>query len=159
MYYTTMDSPVGELLLVSDGTCLTGLLLDVQPESSWQRQKDLPLFDRTRAWLRDYFAGKNPNAEMLSLKAEGTPFQKEVWNLLMAIPYGETRTYGDLAREMARRMGKDKMSSQAVGQAVGKNPISIIIPCHRVVGAGGKLTGYAWGITKKEWLLRHEGSF
>ena len=159
MYYTTMDSPVGELLLVSDGTCLTGLLLDVQPESSWQRQKDLPLFDRTRAWLRDYFAGKNPNAEMLPLKAEGTPFQKEVWNLLTAIPYGETRTYGDLARELARLRGKENMSSQAVGQAVGKNPISIIIPCHRVVGAGGKLTGYAWGIAKKEWLLRHEGSF
>ena len=93
------------------------------------------------------------------MKAEGTPFQKEVWNLLMAIPYGETRTYGDLAREMARLRGKENMSSQAVGQAVGKNPISIIIPCHRVVGAGGKLTGYAWGITKKEWLLRHEGSF
>lgn len=159
MYYTTMDSPVGELLLVSDGTCLTGLYLDSQPEPSWQRQKDLPLFDRTRVWLRDYFAGKNPKVEMLPLKAEGTPFQKEVWNLLMAIPYGETRTYGDLAREMARLRGKENMSSQAVGQAVGKNPISIIIPCHRVVGAGGKLTGYAWGIAKKEWLLRHEGSF
>lgn len=159
MYYTTMDAPVGELLLVSDGACLTGLLLDVQPKPSWQRQKDLPLFDRTRVWLRDYFAGKNPKVEMLSLKAEGSPFQKEVWNLLMAIPYGETRTYGDLAREMARLRGKENMSSQAVGQAVGKNPISIIIPCHRVVGAGGKLTGYAWGIAKKEWLLRHEGSF
>ncbi len=159
MYYITMDSPVGELLLVSDGTCLTGLYLDSQPEHSWQRQKDLPLFDRAEAWLRDYFAGKNPKVEMLPLKAEGTPFQKEVWNLLLAIPYGETRTYGDLAREMARLRGKENMSSQAVGQAVGKNPISIIIPCHRVVGAGGKLTGYAWGITKKEWLLRHEGSF
>ena len=144
------------MLLVSDGTCLTGLYLDSQPEPFWVLQRDMIPFDRTRVWLRDYFAGKNPNAEMLPLKAEGTPFQKEVWNLLMAIPYGETRTYGDLAREIARRMGKDKMSSQAVGQAVGKNPISIIIPCHRVVGANGKLVGYAGGMEKKEWLLSLE---
>lgn len=157
MYYTTMDSPVGQLLLVSDGTRLTGLYLDSQPESCWE-QGDIPLLERTKEWLRDYFDGKRPAPEGLPLKVEGTPFQKEVCRLLTAIPYGETRTYGELAREMARRTGKEKMSAQAVGQAVGSNPISIIIPCHRVVGAKGKLTGYAWGIDKKLWLLRHEGA-
>lgn len=157
LYYSTMDSPLGKLLLVSDGTYLRGLYMDGQMKAHWQ-VRDLPVFDEVRAWLREYFAGKNPDAERLPLKAEGTPFQKEVWNLLRVIPYGETRTYGDLAREMARIMGKEKMSAQAVGQAVGSNPISILIPCHRVVGVKGKLTGYAWGIEKKEWLLKHERS-
>lgn len=157
MYYTTLDSPVGQLLLLSDGACLTGVYLDRQPEASWQ-QENLSLFAQTKEWLGAYFDGNRPVPEILPLKAEGTPFQREVWKLLTAIPYGETRTYGELAREMARITGKEKMSAQAVGQAVGRNPISIIIPCHRVVGAKGKLTGYAWGIAKKEWLLRHEGS-
>ena len=87
----------------------------------------------------------------------GTPFQKRVWEILSTIPHGQTVTYGDIAREMAACTGKRKMSAQAVGQAVSRNPISIIIPCHRVVGAGDRLTGYAGGIDRKEWLLRHEG--
>ena len=158
MYYTAVPSPVGQLLLLSDGICLTGLSIDSCPEDSWQRQDDLPLFARTKDWLRAYFEGCSPDPEILPLKASGTSFQREVWQLLMEIPYGKTTTYGKLAREMARITGKEKMSAQAVGQAVGSNPISIIIPCHRVVGAKGKLTGYAWGVAKKEWLLKHEGS-
>ena len=157
MYYTAVDSPVGQLLLVSDGACLTGLYIDCQPEASWQCA-EIPLFREVRQWLREYFLGNHPEPEGLPLKAMGTPFQQEVWRLLRANPYGETRTYGDIAREMARITGKEKMSAQAVGQAVGSNPICIIIPCHRCVGAKGKLTGYAWGVAKKEWLLRQEGS-
>ena len=87
---------------------------------------------------------------------EGTAFQKAVWELLLKIPCGKTCTYGELAREAARLLGKEKMSAQAVGQAVGSNPVSILVPCHRVVGAGGKMTGYAWGIDRKRWLLDHE---
>jgi methylated-DNA-[protein]-cysteine S-methyltransferase len=93
----------------------------------------------------------------IPLAPGGTSFRRQVWKLLQAIPYGENRSYGDIAREMARLMGKEKMSAQAVGQAVGSNPISILIPCHRVVGAKGQLTGYAGGIPNKIWLLRHEG--
>ena len=155
MLYTRMDSPVGELLIVSDGRCLTGLYIQCQPEPSWQ-QGDLTLFDTVKSWLTGYFAGKRPDVSDLPLKLTGTPFQKAVWAYLLTIPYGQTCTYGDIARKMAALAGKKTMSAQAVGQAVGRNPISIIVPCHRVVGAGGKMTGYAWGIEKKEWLLAHE---
>ena len=91
------------------------------------------------------------------MNPKGTPFQMLIWQLLLQIPYGQICTYGDLAREAARRMGKQRMSSQAVGQAVGRNPISIAIPCHRVIGHTGSLTGYAEGLEKKQWLLEHEG--
>ena len=155
MVYTRMDSPVGELLMVSDGTCLTGLYIQMSPEPSW-RQEEVPLFDTVRAWLTDYFDGKRPDVSLLPLKLSGTPFQQGVWAHLLTIPYGKTCTYGEIAREMATQMGKKAMSAQAVGQAVGRNPVSIIVPCHRCVGAGGRMTGYAWGIEKKEWLLAHE---
>lgn len=158
MFFTVMDSPVGKLLLVSDGTDLTGLYIGRPAEPGWKRQDELPVFAQVRRWLEDYFGGSPGEIGSLPLLTEGTPFQREIWKLLLTIPYGKTCTYGDIAREMARITGKKKMSAQAVGQAVGNNPISIIIPCHRVVGAKGKLTGYAWGIEKKEWLLRHEGS-
>ena len=155
MLYTRMDSPVGELLIVSDGSSLTGLYIQCQPDPDW-RQVDIPLFDTVKFWLTEYFAGKRPDVSCLPLELTGTPFQQGVWAYLMTIPYGKTCTYGDIAREMATLVGKKTMSAQAVGQAVGRNPISIIVPCHRVVGAGGKMTGYAWGIEKKEWLLAHE---
>ena len=155
MLYTRMDSPVGELLIVSDGSSLTGLYIQCQPDSSWQ-QRGLPLFDTVKSWLTDYFDGKRPDASQLPLKLTGTPFQKAVWTCLLTIPYGGTCTYGEIAREIAALTGKKTMSAQAVGQAVGRNPISIIVPCHRILGAGGKMTGYAWGIEKKEWLLAHE---
>ena len=158
MFYTEQESPVGKLLLVSDGENLTGLYMEqergILPQ--WQRREDLPVFCAARRWLDAYFAGEAPK-ETVPLKLEGTAFQTRIWEILLTIPYGETRTYGSIAGQLAREMGKKKMSAQAVGQAVGRNPVSILVPCHRVVGTGGKLTGYAGGIDRKAWLLRHEG--
>lgn len=150
MDYCQYPSPVGTLYLTADEDGLTGIWM--HPEKT----EDFPVLSQAKLWLDSYFSG-NPAEITFSLNPQGTPFQKQVWTLLLTIPYGETTTYGTLAREMARRTGRERMSAQAVGQAVGKNPISILIPCHRVVGAGGKLTGYAGGLAKKEWLLRHEG--
>ena len=155
-YFTTYDSPLGELLLLSDGTALTGLDFPGHWPACEGTLANLPLFDEVKAWLDDYFRGGDPEITF-SLAPKGTPFQKMVWDILLTIPKGQIRSYGDVAKEMAQRMGKDKMSAQAVGQAVGRNPISIIIPCHRVVGAKGQLTGYASGLDKKIWLLKHEG--
>ena len=115
----------------------------------------LPVFDLAEAWLDDYFRGVI-RAPDVPIRTGGTAFQELIWRLLADIPYGTTRTYGSIAREAAMLLGKAKMSAQAVGQAVGRNPVSILIPCHRVVGAGGKLTGYAGGIANKQWLLNHE---
>lgn len=156
-YFTSVDSPLGKIRLLSDGENLTGLYLPGQPGKLGDVQEELPIFAQTRSWLDSYFQGKNPSPNALSLAPKGTPFQKTVWQILLAIPKGQTRSYGDIAREMARRLGKGKMSAQAVGQAVGRNPISIIIPCHRVLGAQAQLTGYAGGLDKKIWLLNHEG--
>lgn len=150
MDYCQYPSPVGTLYLTADEDGLTGVWM--HPEKT----EDFPVLSQAKLWLDSYFAG-NPAEITFPLNPHGTVFQQKVWDLLLTIPYGETTTYGALAREMARRTGRERMSAQAVGQAVGKNPISILIPCHRVVGAGGKLTGYAGGLEKKEWLLRHEG--
>lgn len=152
MYCTYYDSPVGRLLLTCTDQALTSLSMNRETE----KRDDHPILQETGKWLDAYFRGENPVLE-IPLQTEGTPFQQQVWKLLPEIPYGEVRTYGDLAKEMARIRGKEKMSSQAVGQAVGSNPIGILIPCHRVVGAKGKLTGYAWGLDKKKWLLSLEG--
>jgi len=157
-YYTYYTSPLGEILLLSDGIALTGLYMEGQPGKPCGIEADLPVFDKTKNWLDAYFRGDFPNPNELSLSPKGTPFQEAVWHILLTIPQGQTRSYGDIAREMAQRLGKEKMSAQAVGQAVGRNPISIIIPCHRVVGAKGQLTGYAGGLDKKIWLLKHEGN-
>lgn len=143
-------SPVGTLYLTADEGGLTGIWMHPV------KTEDCPILSQAKAWLDGYFSG-NPTEVTFPLNPQGTPFQKQVWEILLAIPYGETTTYGAIAREMAQRTGKEKMSAQAVGQAVGANPIAIAIPCHRVVGAKGKLTGYAGGLDKKEWLLRHEG--
>ena len=158
MFYTEQESPVGKLLLVSDGENLMGLYMERERRifSQWQRREGLPVFCAVRRWLDAYFAGEAPK-ETVPLKLEGTAFQTQIWEILLTIPYGETRTYGSIAGQLAREMGKKKMSAQAVGQAVGRNPVSILVPCHRVVGTGGKLTGYAGGIDRKAWLLRHEG--
>lgn len=143
-------SPVGTLYLTADAGGLTGIWM--HPEKT----EDFPVLTQAKVWLDGYFSG-NPAELSFPLNPHGTPFQKQVWEILLTIPYGETTTYGAIAREIALRTGKEKMSAQAVGQAVGANPISILIPCHRVVGANEKLTGYAGGLDKKEWLLRHEG--
>lgn len=154
MYYAEYPSPLGTLLLTCEENALTGLWMNRQAPSAGSRE-DHPVLKQACLWLDDYFRGE-PGPILFPLEPEGTPFQKQVWQILLEIPYGQTRSYGDIAREMAGRLGKATMSAQAVGQAVGKNPISILIPCHRVVGAKGQLTGYAGGLEKKIWLLHHE---
>ena len=150
MDYCKCPSPLGTLYLTADEGGLTGIWM--HPEKT----EDFPVLSQAKVWLDSYFAG-NPAEISFPLNPQGTAFQQQVWDILLTIPYGQTRTYGDIAREIAARTGKKEMSAQAVGQAVGANPIAIAIPCHRVVGARRKLTGYAGGLEKKEWLLRHEG--
>ena len=149
--FTQYPSPVGILTLISNGTALTGLRMEQHVNhTSLPRQDELPVFTAARKWLDDYFFG-NPVPVDFPLSPSGTAFQCRVWEILLTIPFGQTITYGEIAGQLS-----PKMAAQAVGQAVGKNPISIIIPCHRVVGAKGQLTGYAGGIQNKQWLLRHE---
>lgn len=163
-YGGTYDSPVGTLTLASDGKNLNGLWIEGQKYHGGSIAEELafgeevPVLDATRAWLDAYFAGKRPVVSDLPLEPLGSDFQRIVWRLLAKIPYGETTTYGELARRVAIEQGKERTSAMAVGGAVGHNPISIIIPCHRVVGADGSLTGYAGGLDKKIWLLEHEGA-
>ncbi|MDL2219793.1 methylated-DNA--[protein]-cysteine S-methyltransferase [Ruminococcaceae bacterium OttesenSCG-928-O06] len=167
MYYqTTHPSPVGRITLAcsGDGKTLVGLWLAGQkyhggtiPEAMVEKD-DLPVFTATKHWLTRYFAGENPAISELPLAPIGSEFRQEVWRILCEIPYGEVATYGDIAKKMAAKLGRQSMSSQAVGGAVGHNPISIIIPCHRVVGANGSLTGYAGGIKAKIQLLELEGA-
>lgn len=158
----TYDSPVGTLTLAASDDGLKGLWLDGQ--KYFAGTLDAPMEERanehlTQAleWLDAYFAGDAPDVSSLSLAPNGSDFQQVIWKLLCEIPLGEVRTYGDLAKKAAAILGKQRMSAQATGGAVGHNPISIIIPCHRVVGATGSLTGYAGGIKRKLWLLEHEG--
>ena len=118
---------------------------------------DHPLIRKAFSWLARYYAGKKPTISELALEPQGSEFRQVIWGLLCEIPYGQTSTYGELAEKAAALMGKEHMASLAVGGAVGHNPISVIIPCHRVVGANGSLTGYAGGLDKKIALLKHEG--
>ena len=152
MYYqTTYKSPVGTLFLVSDEKNLIGLWLEGQKYFQATLKEEtiindqIEILHRTKEWLNRYFKGEKPNIKELSLKPQGSDFRQEV------------TTYGKIAKVVAQKMHKEKMSGQAVGNAVGHNPISIIIPCHRVVGTNGSLTGYAGGIDKKIALLKHEG--
>lgn len=160
-YFTISNSPIDRILMMSDGENLNALEAigrrDIASDGLAEK-KDLPVFKSANLWLKKYFSGGNPPISSVPIKPlEGTPFQKIVWKILLEIPYGSTITYGEIAREAARRLGKLKMSAQAVGQAVGQNPISIIIPCHRVIGANGNLTGYRGGIDVKIKLLEIEG--
>ena len=150
-------SPLGRIVLMSDGTALTELDFaeGVPKASAVHTQKDLPVFREVCRWLDVYFAGRDPGA-LPPLAPHGTAFQQAVWNILRGIPYGTTTTYGGIAARIAAARG-GRMSAQAVGGAVGRNPISILIPCHRVIGTDGSLTGYAGGLDKKEYLLRLEG--
>lgn len=156
VFYTMYPSPAGVLRLESDGENLTGLYFSEEGDTAQYVHQEVPVFAAVRSWLDSYFRGAVLQTDF-SIRLKGTAFQLQVWEILQSIPWGQTVTYGDIAREMALRLGKEKMSAQAVGQAVGRNPVSIIIPCHRVVGAGQRLTGYAGGVDKKLWLLRHEG--
>ena len=161
MTYTyNYNSPLGGITMASDGTALTGLWFDGQKYFSdtvleEHIEKSLPIFDDVSKWLDIYFGGKEPDFMPL-VTFETTPFRKAVWDILVTIPYGKTMTYGEIADIIAGQKGIDKMSAQAIGGAVGHNPVSIIIPCHRVVGTGGSLTGYAGGIDKKIQLLKLE---
>lgn len=162
MFYTFYNnSPVGRLLMISDGQNLTGLQMNKQHYShiseDWIKNENLPVFLQTEHRLDDYWSDKKPSIAGLPLKPCGSDFQQKVWEILKTIPYGEYLTYGDIAKQVAQECGKTKMSAQAVGGAVGHNPICIIIPCHRVIGANGNLTGYDGGVDKKVILLRHEG--
>ena len=153
-------SPLGGITLASDGEYLTGLWFDGQKYfadtlHAQHEEKDLDVFRRTDKWLDIYFSGKEPDFTP-PLRMKGTEFRQEVWQILLTIPFGKTMTYGAIAKILADRRGSDAMSAQAVGGAVGHNPISLIIPCHRVVGTNGALTGYAGGLEKKAWLLDME---
>ena len=161
MIYTYQyHSPLGEITLAANGEALTGLWFDGQkyygdtlPKQVEVRR--LPVFEQTERWLDTYFQGKIPDF-IPPLSWDTTPFRKAVWEILLSIPYGQTITYGEIAHRIAKQNGLPKMSAQAVGGAVGHNPISIIVPCHRVVGTNGSLTGYAGGIDKKRKLLALE---
>ena len=159
-YVAYVDSPMGGITLGSDGDRLTGLWFDGQKNfgstlSEEAEEKSLPVFEETERWLEIYFGGKQPDFTP-PLAPQGTDFRKAVWEILLTIPYGETMTYGEIARFIAQKKELDNVSAQAVGGAVGHNPISIIIPCHRVVGTGGSLIGYAGGLERKQWLLQLE---
>ncbi len=159
-YISHYPSPLGGITLASNGEAITGLWFDGQKYfaaglSREPAEVPLPVFEQAFKWLDVYFGGKAPDfTPPLSLNA--TPFRRAVWEILLSIPYGKTMTYGDIAAELAKRTGRARMSAQAVGGAVGHNPISLIIPCHRVVGANGSLTGYAGGVDKKLKLLALE---
>ncbi|MDR1134867.1 MAG: methylated-DNA--[protein]-cysteine S-methyltransferase [Clostridiales Family XIII bacterium] len=164
MYYsTTYPSPVGLLTLACNGENLIGLWIEGQKyhggtiSEAMIEKNNAPIFKVAKEWLNRYFEGESPDISELPLAPIGGEFRQGVWSILCEIPYGETITYSGIARKMADRMGRTSMSSQAVGGAVGHNPISIIIPCHRVVGATGNLTGYAGGISTKIKLLELEG--
>ena len=155
-------TPLGEVLMSADDEGLTGLWFVRQRHfapfiDSDAIRRDLPIFDETRNWLEDYFSGNTPT-HCPALHLMGTPFQRRVWSILCTIPYGRTMTYGRIAALVASQEGKDHMSAQAVGGAVGRNPVSIIVPCHRVVSSLGGLTGYAGGLWRKRRLLELEGA-
>ena len=153
--FSFLDSPIGRLLLTSDGRDLTGLYMDVGRERptahGWLEDGTVEPLASTLTQLKEYFAGTRRSFD-LPLRLQGTEFQQRVWQELTQIPYGETWSYGQLAK----RIGKPS-ASRAVGLANGRNPISILVPCHRVIGADGSLTGYGGGLERKQWLLAHEG--
>lgn len=153
-------SPLGEMLMAGDDKGLSGLWfcgqkyfgLGLDPE---HKEKALPVFNQTEQWLQIYFSGKEPDFSV-PLHFSGTDFQKEVWKLLCTIPYGQTAAYDEIARRLALQKRLPHMSAQAVGGAVGHNKISILVPCHRVLGSNGSLTGYAGGLERKKYLLELE---
>lgn len=160
-YCKTYSSPLGLLTMVSDGKALTGLAFEHQryfdfkvPEGA--EEKECEVFKETRKWLDIYFKGNHPDF-MPEISLTGSNFQMEVWRILTEIPYGEVTTYGDIAKQVAQQRGIAKMSAQAVGGAVGRNPISILVPCHRVIGKDGSMTGYGGGLDRKISLLKLEG--
>ena len=162
VYCDSYDSPVGKITMISDGTAIKKLWIEGQQYVNGlpdriEEKRDISVFMQTREWLDIYFAGKCPDF-LPPLSPEGSAFRRRVWEILLEIPYGTVRTYGDIAAQIAKETGKDRMSAQAVGGAVGHNPISILIPCHRVVGKDGSLVGYDGGLDKKDFLLGLENN-
>lgn len=160
LYYKKVASPLGEITLRSDGEALTGLWFADDKhygakDIAGAALADLDVFMQAEAWLAEYFAGREPKVSV-PLKLQGSEFQVQVWRLLQDIPYGRLVTYGDIAKKIAAQKGVARMSAQAVGGAVGHNPLCIIVPCHRVVGANGSLTGYGGGMWRKVRLLELE---
>ena len=162
-YKTTYKSPLGELTIASDTDNITGVWLEGQKyfEASIKnntilKNNNLKVFIQTKEWLNRYFNKERPEISEIPMAPAGTHFQLDVWNILCKIPYGKTMTYKEIAEILANKYNKKSMSAQAVGGAVGHNPISIIIPCHRVIGSNGKLTGYAGGLNNKIKLLKLE---
>lgn len=160
-YLSNYSSPLGAMTMASDGTHLIGLWFNGQKyyadtlDSKNEERDDLSIFEQTHHWLDIYFSGSAPDFTP-ALLLRGNDFRRRVWEILLTIPYGHTMTYGDIAHTIARERGLHNMSAQAIGGAVGHNPISLIIPCHRVIGATGSLTGFAGGIERKKWLLERE---
>ena len=157
------SSPIGDILLASKDNKLIGAWFEGQKYylanvSEELNRKEDKILIKTKKWLDMYFNCEKPSINELDLAPNGTEFRKEVWKILCEIPYGKTITYNDIAHIIAKERGIEKMSAQAVGGAVSHNPISVIIPCHRVIGSNGSLTGYAGGIDKKLFLLKHENS-
>lgn len=163
LYATEYGSRIGNLVIAGDGISILGLWIEGQKyfqdtlREKPERKDDLPIFMHAKEWLDRYFAGEKPGPEELPLAPIGGEFRQAVWECICEIPYGEVTTYGTIAKKIGALYGKKTMSAQAVGGAVGHNPISIIIPCHRVIGGDGSLTGYAGGLDKKCELLKLEG--
>ena len=164
IYTSTYTSPIGDILLASQNNELIGLWFKGQKyymnylKEEIEEKNDEETLMKAKNWLDRYFKGEKPSIKELSLNPDGSEFRKKVWQILCEIPYGQTLTYKEIALKLAKENGLNSMSAQAVGSAVGHNPISIIIPCHRVIGSNGKLTGYAGGLDKKEYLLKLEQS-
>ncbi|MBQ5959255.1 MAG: methylated-DNA--[Firmicutes bacterium] len=172
MQYTdNYDSPLGRILLTSDGKALTGLWFAGEDAQEQILQEQIPheqcpeeqisaagaarVFSETKQWLDGYFRGEIPD-HIPQIHLEGTDFQKKVWEILLTVPYGATVSYSSIAAKIAKERGLKRMAAQAVGGAVGSNPVSLIVPCHRVIGADGSMVGYGGGLDRKVWLLRHE---
>lgn len=164
IYTSTYTSPIGDILLASQNNELIGLWFKGQKyymnylKEEIEEKNDEETLMKAKKWLDRYFKGEKPSIKELSLNPDASEFRKKVWQILCEIPYGQTLTYKEIALKLAKENGLNSMSAQAVGSAVGHNPISIIIPCHRVIGSNGKLTGYAGGLDKKEYLLKLEQS-
>ena len=159
-YIHRYDSPLGGVTLASDGEALTGLWFDGQKYfadglSAEHEERELPVFALVDRWLDIYFSGREPDFTP-PLRLSGTPFRKAVWEVLLTVPWGRTVTYAQVAEAAAKRLGRPRSSARAAGGAVGRNPVSLIVPCHRVVGSGGALTGYAGGTDRKRRLLELE---
>ncbi len=159
-YISYYEFPLGKIVLAADDIGLTGLWFEGQKYFALYLEKEheereLPIFEKVKEWLDIYFSGQEPDFQ-IPLHFTGTDFQNEVWEILYSIPYGKTTTYGAIAKQIAEKRGIKSMSAQAVGGAVGRNEISIIVPCHRVIGSNGRLTGYAGGLDKKTALLELE---